>query len=121
MKMACFRKLWAMLCGIVPVLLTLPLSGFSAEVGGKPEKSDVIVPYAQPSANFTPIWTAYEAGLFKKHGLNAKLQLLNSQVNVQSVISGDVDFLTSAGPDLINVRLNGARLKYFGGYVWQYL
>ncbi len=42
-----------------------------ADVGGKPEKSDVVVTYAQPSGAFTPIWLAYEAGLFKKYGLNA--------------------------------------------------
>ena len=39
--------------------------GFAAEPGGKPEKPDVIVTYAQPSGAFTPIWVAYEAGLFK--------------------------------------------------------
>ena len=48
----------------------------AAEPGGKPEKSDVVVTYAQPSGAFTPIWVAYEAGLFKKYGLNATLQLL---------------------------------------------
>ena len=46
-------------------------TAYTAEVGGKPEKTDVVVSYAQPSGAFTPIWVAYEAGLFKKHGLNA--------------------------------------------------
>jgi hypothetical protein len=34
-------------------------SSFAAEVGGKPEKPDVIVTYAQPSGVFTPIWVAH--------------------------------------------------------------
>ncbi|HXT54150.1 MAG TPA: ABC transporter substrate-binding protein [Candidatus Eisenbacteria bacterium] len=91
---------------------------FAAEIGGKPEKSDVVVSYAQPSGAFTPIWVAYEAGLFKNHGLNAKLQLLTPQVSAQAVISEEVDFYTD-GPDLINARLRGGQVKYFGGTMQQ--
>jgi NitT/TauT family transport system substrate-binding protein len=87
----------------------------AAETGGKPEKPDVIVTYAQPSGAFTPIWVAHEAGLFQKYGLNAKLQLLNPQVSAQAVVSEEADFYTD-GPDLINARLNG---KYFGGTMQQ--
>jgi len=102
------------------LLVFVASSGFTAEVGGKPEKSDVIVTYAQPSGAFTPIWVAYEAGLFKKHGLNANLQLLNPQVSAQSVVSGEADFYTD-GPDLINARLRGGQVKYFGGTMQQFV
>src|ERR1044072_8779713 len=90
----------------------------AAEIGSRPEKPDVVVSYAQPSGAFTPIWVAYEAGLFKKHGLNANLQLLTPQVSAQAVISDEVDFYTD-GPDLINARLRGALVKYFGGTMQQ--
>jgi NitT/TauT family transport system substrate-binding protein len=93
-------------------------SSFAAEVGGKPEKSDVVVTYAQPSGAFTPIWVAHEAGLFKKHGLNATLQLLTPQVSAQAVVSEEADFYTD-GPDLINARLRGGQVKYFGGTMQQ--
>lgn len=104
-------------------LLTLLLSlaagqSFSAEIEGKPEKSEVVVTYAQPSGAFTPIWVAYEAGLFKKYGLNASLQLLTPQVSAQAVISEEADFYTD-GPDLINARLRGGQVKYFGGTMQQ--
>lgn len=91
---------------------------FGTEVGGKPEKSDVIVTYAQPSGAFTPIWVAYEAGLFKRYGLNASLQLLTPQVSAQAVVSEEADFYTN-GPDLINARLRGGQVKYFGGTMQQ--
>jgi len=91
---------------------------FAAEVGGKPEKVDVVVTYAQPSGAFTPIWVAYEAGLFKKYGLNATLQLLTPQVSAQAVISEQADFYTD-GPDLINARLHGGQVKYFAGTIQQ--
>ena len=93
-------------------------SVLAAEIGGKPEKSDVVVSYAQPSGAFTPIWVAYEAGLFKKYGLNGNLQLLTPQVSAQAVISEEVDFYTD-GPDLINARLRGGQVKYFAGTIQQ--
>jgi len=105
---------------VAVAMLAMPLPSFAAEVGGKPEKSDVVVTYAQPSGAFTPIWVAYEAGLFKKHGLAANLQLLNPQVSAQAVISGEADFYTN-GPDLINARLRGGEVKYFGGTMQQFV
>ena len=101
---------------LASVLATAP--SFAAEPAGKPEKTDVIVTYAQPSGAFTPIWVGYEAGLFKKYGLNAKLQLLTPQVSAQAVIAGEADFYTD-GPDLINARLHGGQVKYFGGTMQQ--
>src|SRR5215207_10965893 len=107
---------WAVL--LVVVLSVIGGRSFGAEVGGKPEKTDVVVTYAQPSGAFTPIWVAYEVGLFKKHGLNASLQLLTPQVSAQAVISEEADFYTD-GPDLINARLHGGQVKYFGGTIQQ--
>ncbi|HEY1269222.1 MAG TPA: ABC transporter substrate-binding protein [Candidatus Binatia bacterium] len=98
--------------------LALATPAFAADA--KPEKPDVVVTYAQPSGAFTPIWVAFEAGLYKKHGLNAKLQLLNPQVSAQSVISGEADFYTD-GPDLINARMRGGEVKYFGGTIQQFV
>jgi NitT/TauT family transport system substrate-binding protein len=92
--------------------------GLAADVSGKPEKTDVVVTYAQPSGAFTPIWVAYDAGLFKKHGLNATLQLLTPQVSAQAVVAEEADFYTD-GPDLINARLRGAQVKYFAGTMQQ--
>ena len=100
------------------LLSVLAAPSFGADAGGKPEKPDVIVSYAQPSGAFTPIWVAYEAGLFKKYGLNATLQLLTPQVSAQAVVSEEVDFYTD-GPDLINARLRGGQVKYFGGTMQQ--
>jgi NitT/TauT family transport system substrate-binding protein len=98
--------------------LFVPGQSPAAEVGGKPEKTDVIVTYAQPSGAFTPIWVAYEAGLFKKYGLSATLQLLTPQVSAQAVVAEEADFYTD-GPDLINARLRGGQVKYFAGTMQQ--
>jgi NitT/TauT family transport system substrate-binding protein len=110
-----------LVAALVPIVISIVCafhSAFAADAGGKPEKADVIVTYAQPSGAFTPIWVAYEAGLFKKYGLNANLQLLTPQVSAQAVVSGEADFYTD-GPDLINARLHGGQVKYFGGTIQQ--
>ena len=52
---------------MLPLSLVAPRAPLAAEVGGKPEKVDVIVTYAQPSGAFTPIWVAHEAGLFQEN------------------------------------------------------
>ena len=70
-------RLRSVLPALVLILSLLAFSfhfSLAAEVGGKPEKTDVVVTYAQPSGAFTPIWVAYKAGLFKKYSLNANLQ-----------------------------------------------
>jgi ABC-type nitrate/sulfonate/bicarbonate transport system substrate-binding protein len=51
---------------------------------------------------------ANEAGLFKKHGLNVKLQQFNPQLSIQAVVSGSADMSVAAG-DLVNASLQGAR------------
>src|SRR5262249_50075228 len=100
------------------VMIMTVTHGTAAEVDGKPEKVCVTFTYAQASGAFTPIWVANDAGLFKKYGLNAKLQLLNPQVSAQAVIAEEADFYTD-GPDLINARLHGGQVKYFGGTMQQ--
>lgn len=97
------------------VIVFISSLGFAAsEVGGKPEKPEIIVAYPQPSGGSIPLWVAYEAGLFKKHGLFAKLQVLSPQVAVQAVVSGSADF-AGVGVDLLSARLQGARLKVIAG------
>lgn len=100
--------------------LVSPLCFADTDIGGRPEKSDVIVTYPQPSGALTPVWVAYEAGLFKKYGLTAKLQLLNPQVSAQALLADDADFY-AAGSDLINARLKGARVKYFGATLQRFI
>src|ERR1041385_6139932 len=62
---------------LAALALALAMPAFAAEA--KPEKSDVVVTYAQASGAFTPIWVAFEAGLYKKYGLNAKVQLMKDR------------------------------------------
>ena len=105
------RQLWFSLA-VVFALFSLS-SRADAQLGGKPEKSNFTVSYTQASGAFTPLWVAQEAGLFKKHGLDASLKLLNSQVALQALVAGEVDVISS-GPDLVNARLQNFIFQLWG-------
>jgi NitT/TauT family transport system substrate-binding protein len=108
------------------ILFALVLTFFSfpspsaAQLGGRPEKSNFTISYTQASGAFTTLWVAQEAGLFKKHGLDATLKVLNSQVAAQALVAGEVDVI-STGPDLVNIRLQGAPVKYIGGTLQRFI
>src|SRR6266498_1589674 len=110
-------------CWIFPALVcalfALP-SPAAAQLGGKPEKNSFTLSYTQASGAFTPLWVAQQAGLFKKHGLDASLKLLNSQVALQALVAGEVDVISS-GPDLVNARLQNVPVKYIGGSLQRFI
>ena len=112
------RHLWISLAFILTFFF-LP-SPAGAQLGGKPEKSGFAVSYTQASGAFTPLWVAQEAGLFKKHGLDASLKLLNSQVALQALVAAEVDVISS-GPDLVNARLQNVPVKYIGGSLQRFI
>ena len=92
----------------------------AAQLGGRPEKSNLTISYTQASGAFTPLWVAQEAALFKKHGLDASLKLLNSQVAAQALVAGEVD-VVSVGPEFVNARLQGVPVKYIGGTLQRFI
>jgi NitT/TauT family transport system substrate-binding protein len=91
-----------------------------AQLGGKPEKANFVLSYTQASGAFSPLWVAQEAGLFKKHGLDTTLKLLNSQVAHQALVAGEVDVI-STGPELVNARLQGVPVKFIGGTLQRFV
>ena len=113
-------------CWRVWIFLTVLFAFFSfpipggAQLGGQPEKRNFTISYTQASGAFTTLWVAQEAGLFKKHGLEATLKVLNSQVAAQALVAGEVDVI-STGPDLVNMRLQGAPVKYIGGTLQRFI
>jgi NitT/TauT family transport system substrate-binding protein len=106
------------LIALALLCLNFPATNVRAADGGKPEKNELVLAYPQPSGVFTPIFVADELGLFKKYGLDVKLQQLNPQLSVQSVVSGSADVSVAAG-DLVNASLQGARIKLVGSSMLQ--
>ena len=111
-------RLWIFLV-LVFIFFAFPVRSF-AQLGGRPEKTNLTIAYAQASGAFTTLWVAQEAGLFKKHGLDASLKLLNVQVASQALVAGEVDVI-SVGPDLVNARLQGVPVKYIGATLQRFI
>ncbi len=103
---------------LVVVFLTASPAHPASDAAGALEKSEIVAAYPQPSGVFTPLFVASDAGLFKKYGLNVKLQQLNPQLSVQSVVSGSADMSVAAG-DLVNASLQGAKIKLVGSSMLQ--
>jgi NitT/TauT family transport system substrate-binding protein len=113
------RWLFQVLLGLI-IVLTYPLSIMGAEISGKPEKAEVTVAYVSPSAAFTPLYVAAEAGLFAKYGLKVKPQIFGVGTAQKALLSEEIDILVD-GPLLIAARLGGSRVKYFGAYIQRYV
>jgi len=113
----CWR-VWIFLA-VLFAFFSFPIPG-GAQLGGQPEKRNFTISYTQASGAFTTLWVAQEAGLFKKHGLEATLKVLNSQVAAQALVAGELDVI-STGPDLVNMRLQGAPVKYIGGTLQRFI
>lgn len=104
---------------LVYVFFSLPRPGYP-QLGGRPEKTNFTISFTQASGAFTPLWVAQDQGLFKKHGLDTSLRMLNSQVAAQALIAGEVDVI-STGPDLVNARLQGAPVQYVGATLQRFI
>jgi NitT/TauT family transport system substrate-binding protein len=101
-------------------ILSLSPSFAASSLDERPEKSEITIALPQPSGAPTPIFLAHELGLFKKYGINSKIQILNSAVSVQAIVSGDADIF-AGGATLCNARLRGALVKFFGATTQQYV
>jgi ABC-type nitrate/sulfonate/bicarbonate transport system substrate-binding protein len=63
-------------------------------------------------ANAVP-WTAYEAGIFARHGLDAQLSYISSAQTVLAALSGEVDVSLGGGYAAMASRLGGSDLSIF--------
>ena len=113
-----FSRLGVVCFGAVTLLTAIDATDTPAADSSKPEKSELVLAYPQASGVFMPIFLADEAGLFKKYGINIKLQQLNPQLSVQAVVSGSADVSVAAG-DLVNASLQGANIKLVGSSMSQ--
>jgi NitT/TauT family transport system substrate-binding protein len=113
-----YGQLWIFFA-LVFTFLSFPSPG-GAQVASRPEKTNLTISYTQASGAFTPLWVAQESGLFRKHGLDPTLKLLNSQVATQALLAGEVD-VVSVGPDFVNARLQGVPVKYIGSPLQRYI
>lgn len=62
-------------------------------------------------------WTAQEAGIFAKHGLDVELAYIASSQTVPAVLAGDTDIALGGGYAALNSHLAGSDLQIIFGVV----
>ena len=66
------------------------------------------VAYPAPAGVFLPLWTARDAGIFKKHGLNVELIAVGSSTRgIAALVSGYLDVLAGGGTVGVTAQLQG--------------
>jgi NitT/TauT family transport system substrate-binding protein len=81
------------------------------------------VAYPAPAGAFLPLWTAQDAGIFKKHGLPVELVAVGSSTRgIASMVSGDIDVLAGGGSSGITAQLQGyTDMALFGNIIQTFL
>src|SRR5918992_1732236 len=99
--------------GIVPCifsLLVLPGPGISQE--------RVKIAYSSADASNTVWFTAFDVGLYRKHGLDVELVFIQSSTtSVSSVIAGDIQVANTSGGAVASAVVGGAQLVMAACYI----
>jgi len=69
----------------------------------------VSIAYTSISPQYSPVWIARDAGIFRKNGVNAELVYMRGGVlATQALVSGDVQFINAGGGGVVDAVLGGA-------------
>ena len=71
--------------------------------------STISIAYTSISPQYSPVWIAKDAGIFRKNGINAELVYMRGGVlATQALVSGDVQFINAGGGGVVDAVLGGA-------------
>ncbi len=87
-----------------------PGSSGAASVAPAPPDT-IVASYSELTAINLPVWYAADEGIFKKHGLNVDLRLIESSLGVGALLSDEVKFAAMGGSETLAAAVNGADLK----------
>ena len=88
----------------------------AAETPASQPLKKIVIAYSGISPSQAPAWMAYEAGIFRKYGLDVQLIFVESgSRTVQTLISGDVVAAQVAGPSVIQSNLQGSGVVLIAG------
>jgi NitT/TauT family transport system substrate-binding protein len=90
--------------------------GFTAERAPAQAPQSVAIVYAGLSGNQAPGWVAYEAGFFRKYGLDVQMvHVVGGPKAVQVLTSGSAVLAQVSGLPTIQSRLQGSDIVFLGG------
>ncbi len=89
-------------------------SGSKQSTGSKTQATKVTIAYTAPIADQMLAPVAQAAGLFKKNGIDVKIDFLQASVALPALVSGQVQFVVVGAPSAEVTSLNGTPLQYVG-------
>jgi ABC-type nitrate/sulfonate/bicarbonate transport system substrate-binding protein len=89
-----FHKL---VVGIVPLIvgLSLVIVGTARPSAAQTQKNYVVITVSTKDLSSAPIWLAERFGFFKKEGIESRIVVMRSDLQIASLVSGDADFAGS--------------------------
>lgn len=81
----------------------------------------VRIGYPSPSASFSPLFVAQEAGTFAKYGLASELLYLQGVQITQVHVAGQVDFTVTGSPLPLQAAVEGADLRLIASSIDRFI
>jgi NitT/TauT family transport system substrate-binding protein len=75
----------------------------------------VTTSYVSDSAGVLPLWLAKEAGIFARNGLDVQAVRVHASVGVMALMSGELQFVLTSGPVVVDSALRGSNVVYIAG------
>jgi ABC-type nitrate/sulfonate/bicarbonate transport system substrate-binding protein len=77
------------------VWLALIIAGSARPSEAQTQKNHVVITVSTKDLSSAPVWLAERLGYFKKEGLESRIVVMRSDLQITSLISGDADFAGS--------------------------
>jgi len=109
----------ALIIALGGLFLTCGVGNAKAAEGSAPQDlKKIVISYASIAPHQAPVWIAYEAGIFRKHGLDVQLLFVESgTLSVQTLVSGDVMAANTSGAAVIQSALQGSGVVLIAGFL----
>ena len=93
------------------ILITVAVALHGSDAGAQARAEKVRLVYSAIGSSQSPLWIGYEAGIFRKHGLDAELLYVGGGSRAaQVVLSGEVPIAMFTGAAVISADLAGGDL-----------
>jgi NitT/TauT family transport system substrate-binding protein len=103
------KKLTTRLLGMMTLVLVLSASGARAA-----EAERINVCYSSIAATSITTWVPYEAGIYKKYGLDVRIVYVAGAQAITTLISGDTQIVQGSGAAAALSRLSGSDATVIG-------
>jgi NitT/TauT family transport system substrate-binding protein len=91
------------------------VAGIVAAQTGSTAPTTLNVVYSNISVSSAPIWVTQQAGIFRKHGFDARLSFARGTLAAQAMLAGSFPVGFISPSNIVTSSLGGARIKMVGG------